>query len=61
MKSESTSLLENIPDAEAVRPLLAQKLRQAGILRQLLKAAERKRTAENIQQLSAAKGGTDAH
>jgi hypothetical protein len=60
MKNESTSLLESIPDAEAIRALLAQKLREAGILRQLLKAAERKRMAENIRQQSAAKGRADA-
>jgi hypothetical protein len=53
MKNEITSLLERIPDAEIVRRLLAQKLREAGILRQLLKVAERKRIAENIQQQSA--------
>jgi hypothetical protein len=59
MKNENISLLESIPNADAVRELLAEKLREAGILRQLLKAAERKQKAETIRQ-SVTKGGDNA-
>lgn len=50
MKSKNVSLLESIPDVDTIRESLGQKLREAGILRQLLKAAERRRAAQKLQQ-----------
>ena len=60
MVKRDASPLEAIPDAVTVRELLGQKLREAGILRQLLKVAERKEKAESIKRTSCAKGGDDA-
>jgi len=60
MKHQNEPLLEKIPDADTVRALLTQKLREVGILRQLLKTAERKATAESIQRRSRDEGGDNA-
>jgi hypothetical protein len=60
MNTGRVSPLESIPDTESVRCMLAQKLREAGILRQLLKAAEKKEKADGLRTMShVVQGGID--